>query len=57
MAPSTDYIRHAARLTRQLAMDASMGTPVVLDPEYLKTLAKAFEQAAEGIEAAAKRRD
>ena len=34
-----------------------MGTPVVLDPEYLKTLAKALEQAAEGIDAAAKRRD
>jgi hypothetical protein len=57
MAPSTDYIRHAAKLTRQLAMDASMGTPPVLTPDYLKALAKALEQVADGLEQNAKRKD
>jgi len=53
----TDYIRHAARLARQASMDAAMGGPVVLDAEFLKTLAKALEQAADGLERALKRKD
>lgn len=53
----TDYIRHAARLARQASMDAAMGGPVVLDAEFLKTLAKALEQAADGLERAMKRKD
>ena len=57
MAPSTDYIRHAAKLTRQLAMDGSMGTPPALTPEYLKSLAKALEQVADGLEQASKRKE
>jgi len=57
MGPATDYIRHAAKLTRQLAMDAAMGTPPVVTPEYLKALAKALEQAADGLEQNAKRKD
>ena len=39
------------------AMDASMGTPPELTPEYLKTLAKALEQVADGLEQASKRKD
>jgi hypothetical protein len=57
MAPSTDYIRHAAKLTRKLYLDASMGTPAAPDPEYYKTLAKALEDIADGLEFASKRRD
>ena len=57
MAPSTDYIRHAAKLTRQLAMDAAMGSPPELTPEYRKTLAKALEHVADGLEQASKRKD
>lgn len=57
MAPSTDYIRHAAKLTRQMAMDASMGTPPAMTPDYLKALAKALEQVADGLEQNAKRKD
>jgi len=53
----TDYIRHAARLARQASMDAAMGGPVVLDAEFLKSLAKALEQAADGLERALKRKD
>jgi len=57
MSPTTDYIRHAARLTRKLYMDASLGTPAAPDPEYYKTLAKALEDIADGLEQVAKRRD
>ncbi len=38
-------------------MDAAMGGPVVLDAEFLKTLAKALEQAADGLERATKRKE
>lgn len=55
--PSTDYIRHAAKLSRQLFLDASMGTPSTPDPEFYKTLAKALEEIADGLESTAKRRD
>ena len=57
MAPTTDYIRHAAKLTRKLYLDASMGTQATPDAEYFKTLAKALEDIADGLETVAKRRD
>ena len=55
--PSTDYIRHAAKLSRQLYLDASIGTPLSPNPEFYKTLAKALEEIADGLESTAKRRD
>lgn len=57
MSPATDYIRHAARLSRQLVTDAGPGGTPVPDAEFFKTLARALEQAAEAIEQTAKRRD
>jgi thymidine phosphorylase len=58
MAPTTDYIRHAARLSRQIYLDAGMGgTAKAPDPEFYKTLAKALEDIALGLEQATKRRD
>lgn len=58
MAAATDYIRHAARLSRQLYLDAGMGGAAPApDPEFYKTLAKALEDIADGLEQAAKRRD
>lgn len=54
---TTDYVRHAARLTRKLYLDASLGTPAAPDPEYYKTLAKALEDIADGLEQIGKRRD
>jgi hypothetical protein len=57
MAPSTDYIRHAAKLSRKLYLDAALGTPPSPDPEFYKTLAKALEDIADGLESASKRRD
>ena len=57
MAPATDYIKHAAKLSRKLYLDAAMGTPPVADPEFYKTLAKALEDIADGLEQVAKRRD
>lgn len=55
--PSTDYIRHAAKLSRKLYLDASLDTPAVPDAEFYKTLAKALEDIADGLEQVAKRRD
>lgn len=55
MAPSTDYIRHAARLARKLQLEAGLGTPPVPDADFWKTLAKAFEEIATGLEQGAKR--
>jgi thymidine phosphorylase len=58
MAPTTDYIRHAARLSRQIYLDAGMGgVAKAPDPEFYKTLAKALEDIALGLEQATKRRD
>ena len=58
MAPTTDYIRHAAKLSRQIYLDAGMGGTVKApDPEFFKTLAKALEDIALGLEQVAKRRD
>ena len=50
MKPPTDYIRHAARLARKLQLDASMGGTPAPDAEFYKTLAKAFEEIAAGLE-------
>ncbi len=57
MPPATDYIRHAARLSRQLVMDAGPGGTPAPDQEFFKTLARALEQAAEAIEQTARRHD
>jgi hypothetical protein len=57
MPPATDYIRHAARLARQVVMDAGPGGTPTPDAEFYKTLAKALEQAADAIDQTAKRRD
>ena len=54
MKPSTDYIRHAARLARKLQMDASMGGSPQPDAEFYKTLSKAFDEIAAGLELVAK---
>lgn len=55
MAPATDYIRHAARLTRKLQMEAGLGASASPDAEYWKTLAKAFEEIADGLEQTSRR--
>lgn len=55
MKPSTDYIRHAARLARKLQMDSAMGTPTAPDAEFYKVLAKALEEVAAGLEQVATR--
>jgi hypothetical protein len=57
MSPSTDYVRHAARLSRQLYLDSAMGGTPAPDPNFYKTLAKALDDIAEGLEQAGKRRD
>lgn len=57
MSPTTDYIRHAAKLSRKLYLDASMGGDVAPDPDFYKTLAKALEDIADGLDQVAKRRD
>lgn len=50
MPPKTDYIRHVARLTRQLHASAAMGDAATPDADYWKQLAKAMEEIAEAIE-------
>ena len=55
MKPSTDYIRHAARLSRKLQMDAAMGSAVQPDAEFYKALSKALEEIAAGLEQVAPR--
>jgi DNA-directed RNA polymerase subunit K/omega len=55
MKPATDYIRHAARLARKLQMDAAMGSAVQPDADFYKTLAKALEEIATGLEQVAPR--
>lgn len=51
MPPQTDYIRHAARLARKLHMDAGLGGGAPQpDAEFYRTLAKALEQVADGLE-------
>lgn len=55
MKPSTDYIRHAARLARKLQMDAAMGAGPQPDADFYKALAKALEEIATGLEQVAPR--
>ena len=55
--PSTDYIRHAAKLSRKLFLEASTGVPSTPDPEFYKTLAKALEDIADGLDYVSKRRE
>jgi hypothetical protein len=50
MKPPTDYIRHAARLARKLQMDAAMGGTPPPDAVFFKTLYKAFDEIAAGLE-------
>lgn len=55
MPPSTDYIRHAARLARKIQMEAALGGPPAADAEFYKALAKALEEVASGLEQVSKR--
>ena len=50
MRVSTDYVRHAARAARKCAGDPLGGAPQPADPEFYKTLAKALEEIAAGLE-------
>src|SRR6476659_7355290 len=54
MKPPTDYIRHAARLSRKLQLDAAMGGTPQPDAEFYKALSKAFDEIAAGLEMIAK---
>ncbi len=57
MAPSTDYIRHAARLARQLVLQAGPGGTPAPDAEFYTTLARALEQVADAVEQSSRRRE
>lgn len=57
MPPSTDYIRHAARMARQMVLDAGPGGTPAPTAEFYTTLAKALEQVVEALEQTARRRD
>lgn len=50
MRVSTDYVRHAARLARKISADAALGGTPAADAEFYKTLAKALEEIAQGME-------
>ena len=54
MKPSTDYIRHAARLARKLQLDAAMGGAPQPDAEFYKALSKALDEIAAGLELVSK---
>lgn len=54
MKPSTDYIRHAARLARKLQMDAAMGGTPQPDAEFYKALSKALDEIAAGLDLVSK---
>ena len=55
MPPTTDYIRHAARLARKVQLDAALGGAAAPHAEFYKALAKALEEIAAGLELVAKR--
>jgi hypothetical protein len=57
MGVPTDYIRHAARAARKCAGDPLGGAPQPPDPEFYKTLAKALEEIASGLELVGKPRE
>jgi hypothetical protein len=50
MKPATDYIRHAARLARKIQLDAALGGKPEPDAEFYKTLSKALDEIAAGLE-------
>src|SRR2546422_38572 len=50
MRVATDYIRHAARAARKCAGDPLGGAPQPPDSEFYKTLAKALEEIAAGLD-------
>ena len=54
MQVATDYIRHAARAARKCAGDPLGGAPQPLDAESYKTLAKALEEIAAGLDTLSK---
>ncbi|HEX9611056.1 MAG TPA: hypothetical protein VF978_04140 [Gemmatimonadales bacterium] len=57
MRIATDYIRHAARAARKCAGDPLGGAPQPPpppDPEFYKTLAKALEEIAAGLDVLSK---
>jgi hypothetical protein len=56
MRVATDYIRHAARAARKYAGDPLGGAPPSQTPdaEFYKTLAKALEEIAAGLDALTK---
>lgn len=54
MAPETDYLRHAAKLARKLQADAALGGTPQPDAEFWKTLAKALDECARGLETVGK---
>ena len=55
MRPETDYIRHAAKLARKLQADAALGGTPQPDAEFWKTLAKALDECAQGLETLGRR--
>jgi hypothetical protein len=57
MPMPTDYIHHAARLSRQLVLEAGPGSTPAPDAEYYAALAKALDQVANAIDHLSKRRD
>lgn len=57
MAVQTDYIHYAAKLARQIHLDAAMGGTPAPDADFYKTLAKALNDIADGLDAVSKRRD
>jgi len=54
MQVATDYIRHAARAARKCAGDPLGGPAQSPDPDFYRTLAKALEEIAAGLEQVAK---
>src|SRR5260370_40057955 len=54
MQVATDYIRHAARAARKCAGDPLGGAPQSPDAEFYKTLAKALEEIAAGLDTPSK---
>jgi hypothetical protein len=55
MHPQTDYLRHTAKLARKLQMDAGMGGEARPDAEFWKSLAKALDECAQGLETLGRR--
>ena len=50
MRVATDYIRHAARAARKCVGDPLGGAPQPPDAELYKTLAKALDEIAAGLD-------